>query len=198
MLGLGELEATVRAAEKLPPLLPPEGPLPPTFWEQHALAAALALGAILLGLALLVWWWRQPRPAVEAPPALAIRRDLQRLRDRPEDFGLLSDVSRLLRRYLTAAVPLTAVELTTDELSARLRETPWLGPDLAAALIEFCRRCDSRRFSPHAPMPPMGAVDRALALMDEIEARRTPPNPAPDAMTSSGAAAAPAAPAARP
>ncbi len=47
-----------------------------------------------------------------------------------------------------------------------------IGPELSAALSEFLRQCDQRKFSPPAPAPPFGAVAQALKLIDQAQTRR--------------------------
>ena len=131
------------------------------------------------GLGLMAWWWFRPKPVVPVPPETSARRALEPLRDRPEDFALLSDVSRLLRRYLAVMLPLSSEELTTEELVGQLGKAPVLGPELSTALIEFFRTCDAKKFSPQPPPSPLGAVDRAVDFVLQIEARRRPPEPSP-------------------
>ncbi len=162
----------VWAAEEIPELRPPEDLLLPTWWEQHAWGVVLAVTCIVLGVALLVWWWLRPKPVVVIPPEAVARQALAALRDRPEDFPLLSEVSRIVRHYLARALDLRSEELTPEELDNQLANHPLLGTELPVALIEFFRNCDTKKFAPTPPPILLGAVAKALTFVDQVEARR--------------------------
>jgi hypothetical protein len=166
--------AAQSATGPLPPLAPPAPPLPPTYWELHG-TCVLASGFALLGVAAVVMWFVfQPRPPVVTPPAVAARAALTRLRGRPEDGQVLSEISRVLRQYLVAVLDLPAQELTTAEFSATLAGPEKIGAELVPAIIAFFRECDQRKFSPAAATAPLNAADQALALVAEWERQRTP------------------------
>jgi hypothetical protein len=169
---LGLLPIAALADGGLPPLQPPHGELPPTFWEQHRwviLAAALVALALLV---LLILWLRRPKPAVVIPPDEIARRALEALRGQPENGVLLMKVSGVLRRYVIFACGLPPRELTTTEVSRAVAVRPQFKPDLGDAIADFFRQCDERKFSPTPPASDFGAVAGALALLEKIEQRR--------------------------
>jgi hypothetical protein len=160
------------ASDEIPPLRPPHAELPPGFWEQHT-SLAVFLGlllVILVGVG--IWLLTRPKPVIVVPPEVGARAALGLLRDRPEDGLLLSRVSQVLCHYVTAAFGLPPGELTTAEFRRAVAGCASIGPDLAAALSDFLRQCDERKFSPPAPAPPLSAVDYASKLIDQSQARR--------------------------
>ena len=153
-------------------LLPPYPELPPSFWEEHGVL--LVLAAILL-IALVVagiWWWWRPRPLVQVPIETQTREALGILRRRTEDGRLLSHVSRVLRRYVIMAFQLPPEELTTSEFCRMIGNHERVGPEFAAAVSEFLRRCDELKFAPAQALPAIGAAERALQLVKLGEERR--------------------------
>ena len=85
---------------------------------------------------------------------------------------MLSEVSRVLRRYVAAAFELPRDEFTTSEFSRTLAGNGKIGSDLAVAVGEFLRRCDELKFGPSVSPTPMGAANRALELVERGEVRR--------------------------
>ncbi len=174
--GLGLCGSLARAdgPEKLPPLLPPHGELRQTFWELHGwqcvAGAVVALGIIVAGII----WLRRPRQLIVEPPGVLARRALELLRGRPEDGALVMNVSRILKRYVMAALNLPPEELTTTEFRQTLQAQPEIKPDLAAATGEFLKRCDEWKFAPERPTPQLGAVEGALELVEKLELSRQP------------------------
>jgi len=173
--------AATRAAEEadgtsgLPPssLKPPRGEIRPSYWEQHGFW--LVLGALVL-LALLsaaVWFLLRPRPPLPPPSAAeAARRQLERLRQQPEDGILLSRVSQLLHGYLSGTFGIAGVELTTAELCQAVAQNREISSDLATEITEFLREGDVRKFAPKPPGTPFGAVTKALTIIDHCEGLR--------------------------
>jgi hypothetical protein len=158
----------------IPPLAPPRGAMLPTFWEQYGLWIVLggvALAALAVGL---IWLWRRPRATAPVSPETQARQALEPLRQRIEDGAVLSRVSQILRHYVTAAFGLPDGELTTTELCRALNERPQLGPEFPAAVGDFLRECDRRKFAPAPPAPPLDAVAQALKLIEMAEALRAP------------------------
>lgn len=180
LLPVAGLTRTVcaRAAEKTPDLRPPLGEMPPGFWEQHGNAALVVAAIIALaGTTVLMWWRNRPRPVVVIPPGETARLALATLRARPQDAALVTEVSQVVRRYVLAVLPREGEEPTTEELHGFVSADARLAPELVEALTGFLRDCDVRKFSPHGA-PPAGAVDRALELVGQLEARLQPPKPA--------------------
>jgi hypothetical protein len=157
----------------IPPLRPPHAELAPTYWEQHGTAVVLCgvLFLILVGAA--IWLLTRPKPPVVVPPEVLARKALEPLGERPEDGALLSQVSRILRHYLSAAFNLPPEELTTTEFCRAIASHEQIGAELSVALSEFLLKCDQRKFAPPAPAPPLSVVDQALKLIDQAQARRT-------------------------
>ena len=169
---LGLFPIVALADSDLPPLQPPHGELPPTFWELHRWAVlAAALVALALSV-LLILWLRRPRPIIVIPPEEVARRALEALRGQPENGVLLMKVSGILRRYVSFACGLPPGELTTTEVSRAVTALPQFSPDLADAIASFLRQCDERKFAPAPPASNLGAVATALTLLEQIEQRR--------------------------
>ena len=174
------------SSDAIPPLRPSRAEIPPTFWEQHGvwvtIAGALVLGVVAFG----VWWLPRPKPAVVVPPEAEARQALGSLRHKPEDGALLSQVSQILRRYVSAAFGLPPGEMTTTDFCRTIAGQARVGEKLSAALGDFLRKCDERKFAPPSAaatgkMP--GATDpgraqspeavaQALTLLEQAEARR--------------------------
>jgi hypothetical protein len=159
------------SADDIPPLRPVRPEIPPSFWEQNGLGVVIAAGSCVLLVAAVVWLLVRPKPPVPVPPAVQARRELEPLRQQPEDGALLSRVSQVLRRYVAAAFGLPTGELTTAEFSRAIDGYEQIGPELSAACLDFLRQCDQRKFAPIPPLPPLGAVSRALQLIEIAEAR---------------------------
>ncbi len=161
------------ANDGIPPLRPPHAEMAPTFWEQHGIGVALCVGFFLALVGVAIWFLTRPKPPVVIPPEVLARKALEPLGQRPEDGALLSQVSQILRHYMSAAFNLPPIELTTTEFCRAIAGHELVGPELSAALSEFLRQCDQRKFSPPAPAPPLSVVDHALKLIDQAQARRT-------------------------
>ena len=153
-------------------LSPPHAELPASFWEQYGAWTFLAAVVLLAMASFLVWWWLRPKPPVVVPIEVRARQELAVLQQRNEDGKTLSQVSRVLRRYVVAAFELPADELVTSEFCRVLANHEKIGTELAAAVGEFLRRCDEHKFAPPRSPTPMGAAARALELVELGEARR--------------------------
>lgn len=163
---------TPSAEDEIPPLKPPWEEIPPGFWEQHGTAVVVSAVLLLGASAVLVAWWRRPRPVEIPPPESIARQELEPLRDKPETGLLLSRVSAALRHYVCDAFRLGAGEWTTTELARALEQSPAAGPDLGPKVIDLLRRCDERKFAPAPQGPPLNAAAKALELIAATEARR--------------------------
>jgi hypothetical protein len=165
-------QTTPKTSDDLLPLVPPRPEIPPTFWERHQMAilivVTLLLGAVCAG----VWFLLRPIPAVALTPAARARAALDPLKDQPETGILLSHVSRIVRSYFGAAFLLPNGEVTTSELIRLLQNHQQIGPELTAAVSEFLRQCDLRKFAPSGPLPPMNAVAVAGQLIEQAESKR--------------------------
>lgn len=155
-------------------LRPPRGEIPLTYWEQHRLVIVSMAALLLILVGVVIWFVCRPRPVVAEAPAVLARRALEPLRQQAEDGALLSRVSQIARRYVVEAFELGAGELTTTEFCRALAGEERIGPELAAACSDFLRRCDERKFAPAGPGPveALGAVRKALELIEKAEARR--------------------------
>jgi hypothetical protein len=153
-------------------LAPPYGELRPAFWELHG-AALLVAGFVLLALAGAAgWMFLRPAAPVTVPPEARARELLAKLKGQPESGAVLSEISRAVHGYFTAVCNLPPDELTTAEFSAVLAGQPAIGPELAQAISDFLHECDGRKFAPANPAAPLGAADRALEIVSQIEQRR--------------------------
>jgi hypothetical protein len=104
--------------------------------------------------------------------AVQARQELAVLQQHSEDGKTLSHISRVLRRYVVATFELPSDELVTSEFSRVLAGHEKIGPELAAAVGEFLRRCDEHKFAPFRPSAPLGAAARARELVELGEVRR--------------------------
>jgi hypothetical protein len=163
------------ATGPLPPLASPHGPLPPTFWEQHGNTVLIAGFAFMAVVAIVLLIALRSKPAVVVPPEVLAREALARLRTQPESGAVLSEISRILRRYVTAVIGLPEEELTTAEFAAALQKSEQIGGDVAQSMIAFLRECDRRKFSPAGAPAPLNAVDRTLAIVAQIENQKASP-----------------------
>lgn len=149
----------------LPTLLPPHGQIQPTFWEQHGKAVIAGSFIVLALAASVIWRILKPRPQPILPPAIAAREALAKCRARPEDGNVLSEVSRLLRRYVGAVFEFPRGEFTTAEFCRELECSEKIAPELKHAISDFLRACDERKFSPAISSAPLNAAGRALELL---------------------------------
>ena len=165
------LAADPQSPDAIPPLRPPHSEIPPSFWEQHGVWV-IVFGVLLLALVCVtVWFLTRSKPPVVVPPDVQARLALEPLRQQPEDGALLSRVSQILRHYVAAAFDLPSGELTTAEFCRAIDGHAQIGPELSAALSEFLRESDQRKFSPSAPAQPFIAVAQAFKLIDQAQAR---------------------------
>jgi len=114
------------------------------------------------------------------------RQSLELLLRQGEDGVVLSQASQILRRYLQAAFDLAPEEMTTAEFCRAIGNDGRLGSGLSAGVAGFLRECDERKFAPPAPMPALGAVARALSLIETAEIRREQLRQAPLAVHPGG------------
>jgi hypothetical protein len=164
--------ATNSGLDEIPPLRPPLSELPPSFWEQHG-TLLIVLGLVtvaLIGVA--VWFLGRARPKAPVPPEVRARMALEPLRAQPEDGVILSQVSQILRRYITAAFDLPHGELTTTEFCKVIAGNDAVGPQLSSSISEFLRLCDRRKFAPFPAEQALDGVSKALKFIEAAEARR--------------------------
>jgi hypothetical protein len=159
------------ANDEIPPLRPPHAEIPATFWDQYS-GWVILTGVLVMGLVgVAVWFLSRPKLPVVVSPEVLARKALEPSRQQPEDGALLSRVSQILRHYVAAVFGLPPGELTTAEFCRAIAAHKPVGPDLAAALSDFLRECDQRKFSPPTPAPPLSAVAQALKLIEQTQAR---------------------------
>jgi len=182
MLGVGCFSSLIPtqlcAATNSPPdeetlvLHPPHAELPPLFWEQYGVWIVLGAVLLLAITALVIWLLLRPKTPVVVPVEVQARQELETLRHRTEDGRTVSEVSRVLRRFVAAAFDLPPDEFTTSEFCRLLADHEKIGPELSVAVGEFLRRCDEHKFAPLSSPAPTGAADRALELVELGEDRR--------------------------
>ncbi len=171
--------AATNAPDQIPPLRAPRGELPPGFWEEYGLLVVVGsvLAATLLAIA--AWFLARPKPVAPLAPDVVARQALGPLVRQAEDGAVLSGVSQILRRYLTAAFGLPPEELTCTEFCGALRRCEEAGPELSAAIAEFLRLNDERKFAPGAAQPASGAAEQALNFIEASEQRLARQRPGP-------------------
>ncbi|MCW5553430.1 MAG: DUF4381 domain-containing protein [Verrucomicrobiae bacterium] len=159
--------------DELLELMPPYQEMLPTWWELHGTWVVLGVAVMLAVVALLVWLWHRPKPVPPVPPEVLAREELEQLRQQPETGDVLSQVSRCVRRYVTAAFALPAEEFTTAEFCQVVGNHESIGSALASKLGDFLRRCDNLKFAPLESPTAVGAATQALELVRLGEVRRT-------------------------
>lgn len=169
---LSSTSVLAQSTNDIPPLRPALREIPPTIWELYGVWIVLGIVVIVALKAVLIWWLMQPRPVVPEPIEVLTRRELEALRQRPDDGQTLSEISRCVRRYFALAFELSAGEMTTTEFCQALAASGKVGGELAAQASGFLRRADERKFAPVSAVQPGGAVDEALKLFHAGEARR--------------------------
>ncbi|HYG33243.1 MAG TPA: hypothetical protein VEC99_00575 [Clostridia bacterium] len=166
----------IAGPDDIPPLRPPRGEIPPTFWELYGgWVIVSAVVALVIILCVVAWILTRPKPTIVIPPAVEARQALEPLSKQPENGVVLSQVSQVVRHYFASVFGLPSEERTTTEFCRAVSEMEQVGPDLSAAVSGFLRECDHRKFAPAPSGPPslpLGAVPRATKLIELAEARR--------------------------
>ena len=161
-----------QSTNDVPPLLPALPEIPPTLWEQHGLlivvVSALALLVVVAAIASLL----RSKPVVPVPIEIQTLRELDALRQRPNDGKTLSEVSRCLRRYFAVAFELSSGEMTTGEFCRAIHANEKVGDDLATVVSEFLRHTDEIKFAPAPSISENNSAKRALELFERGEKRR--------------------------
>ncbi len=158
---------------EIPKIHPLHAELPPTFWEMHSHAILLVTLLLAAVVATVIWFWTRPQPAVITPPEVQARTALAALPILLAEGDRLSRISHIVRRYIQQAFDLPRTELNTTEFCQLIATQAQVGPQLAAALAEFMRESDRRKFSRStATAAEVNPVTQALALIEQSEARR--------------------------
>ena len=151
-------------------IAPDRGPVDPGL---RPIDIAVAVGLVLLVVGIVValvlaWRRRRERPAQSVPgepPEAAFARALESLRhDGPElPRGAFHDrLSDAIRRYVTAATGVDAIDKTTRELEVELRRSPRARGDAAAEVVRILRRSDLVKFARRAD-----AWEEAKSLLED-------------------------------
>ena len=168
------LAATTNAPSEdaLLKLRPPRGEIPPTFWERNGVWVIAAAVVLLVVIACVAWWLPRPKPAAPVPPDLRARKTLEPLRQKAQDGAVLSQVSQILRHYVSAAFALPPGEMTTADFCRAIADQGRLGDDLSASLSDFLRKCDALKFAPPQTV--------AAGILPAVEGGILPPGAAPE------------------
>jgi hypothetical protein len=161
-----------QSTNEFPELVPPYAALPPTLWEQYGLALVLGSLVSVLVVGVLIWVLARPRPVPVLPVEVQARRALAALQTQPQTGAVISQVSQVLRRYISAAFTLPAGELTTQELISAMRSSRTFDAKLRDATSQFLESCDSRKFAPTQTTPPQNAASLAMTLIEQGESIR--------------------------
>jgi hypothetical protein len=132
------------------------------------------LGLIAL-VAFGLWLIFRPKPKKIVPPEVQVRAALETLRQQPEDGAVLSRVSQVVRHYFSAAFRLPPGELTTTEFCREISGNEKIGAELSAAVANFLREADARKFSATAGSVKLDVANQALNLIERAEQRRAQP-----------------------
>jgi hypothetical protein len=137
---------------------PPVPPVEATTWSQRwVLILVVGLVCLLAG----GWWlWmrRRDRPAPPLPADQWALRELDRIErtllpPHGEAEVYYTQLSQVIRRYLTERFGLHALEQTTVEFLEEVRLLPQLNAEQQATLREFFERCDLAKFARAGPPP---------------------------------------------
>jgi hypothetical protein len=161
-----------QAPDDAPQLRPIRAELPPTFWEQHTGTVILYAVEFLVLAGIVAWLFLRPVPPLPVPIEVQTRSELEVLRKQSQDVTTLSHVSRCVRRYFAVAFGLPTGELTTAEFCRALAGNEQVGGRLSERVTDFLRQCDVAKFSPVAAANPGAAMNEALELVAQSEARR--------------------------
>jgi len=158
------------ATNKPSALAPAYGQIPQTFWNQHGTMIIIGGLTALLLFGVLLWMLLRTKMPLVVPPEILARQALSKLEGLPEDGNVLSEVSQILRRYVSTVFKLPPGELTTAEFFSALASNDKISVELGDAVSRFLRECDERKFSTAAVSTPFNAVPRALKLISLAEA----------------------------
>ena len=161
-----------QSTNDIPPLLPALPEIPPTLWEQHGLLIVVMGALALLVVVAAIAWLLRSKPVVPVPIEIQTRRELELLRQRPDDGKTLSEVSRCLRRYFVVAFELSSGEMNTGEFCRAIHANEKVGDDLATDVSEFLRRADEIKFAPSPSVSENDSAKHALELFERGETRR--------------------------
>lgn len=166
------LTLPAQSTNDLPELIPPYAALPPSLWEQYGLALIFCFLISAAAGGVLIWVLTRPRPAPVVPAEVQARQALAILRAQPQTGAVISQVSQVLRRYISSAFALPAGELTTQELIAAMKSARTFDNKLRETAIQFLESCDERKFAPTQVAPPQNVASLALALIEQGESVR--------------------------
>ncbi len=140
----------------------------------------MIVAGIVVVLALWLWWWQRrgrPRPAAAGPPPrppheLALEA-LDRLRKRKlwqqgQVKEYYFELSRILRAYLEARYDILALESTTGEIMAALRQKGVLPEERLTWLHRSLQLADMVKFAKAEPEPSqhVAIMDQAVAFIE--------------------------------
>ena len=126
---------------------------------------------MMVAAAFVIWFLSRPKAPVVLSAEEQAKRELEALRGRAEDGVVLSKGSQVIRHYFSAAFGLPPGETNTTEFCKLISAEERVGKELADQLCKFLRECDERKFTAQNQTEPMGAIERALKLIDSAEAR---------------------------
>src|SRR5437016_7715204 len=159
-------------SDEIPPLKPPRGEIPPGFWEQNAIWIITATVLALCVVALAIWFFARKNKPEALPPEVEARAALKSFAGKTETGQVVSEVSRIVRRYFAAAFGLPRQEFTTAEFTRTAVACEPIGPDLAERIGKFLRECDQTKFAIENKVPPPYALEMATKLIKLGEDRR--------------------------
>jgi hypothetical protein len=158
----------------------PSGPAPatpeePSWLRRWGVALVLAATALLVLLAWLTKRRRERRPAPQ-PPAQWALRELDRIErmlmpPHGEAEAYHTQLSYVLRRYLTERFGLHALQQTTAEFLDALRQAPLVSAEQQILLADFFQRCDLAKFA--RASTPAEECQRTAEMARELIRRTT-------------------------
>jgi len=137
------------AVPDLRDIAPPVDVFPYPTWMivVAALLAALVLGALIYAIVRAIR--RRPLAPPPSPQSIALRelRDLQQRVKQAAPYEFSIAVSDVLRRYVSAAYRVHAVEQTSPEFLAAIAQSVKFSAAERQQLAEFLERCDLIKFA---------------------------------------------------
>jgi hypothetical protein len=119
------------------------------------IVAGSAAAAAILSISLTAWVRSRRRLVAEIDPLVRLKTRLRRLDegaaagDIPQE-RFYTELSGVIREYLSLSLNIPAPDLTTEELTPRLRAEPRLA-EHGAGLIALLARCDMAKFAADRP-----------------------------------------------
>lgn len=160
----------------IPDLRPPKGRIAFDTPETAILNGAVLFAFVVLVIGRIIHARKPVPPKPVEPPIVLARRALEAA----NGPTIIADCEQIVRRYVFNAFGAGWEGATSNELCANFASDPRVDGDTHAAFAAFLGECDLARFAAHeTERIAATCVSRALALVEQLEARRTVAEPPP-------------------